>query len=158
MDRISAIRSILADCSISTDMIAGFCTETEEDHNDSLSLMEWAGFDFAYIKDGIEAKSLFILAFPAPQVRYTFEFDDHLHQVTLPPTYHHYRRNNDLAGSALAKLIQPLGYQIWKTCLPLKTLAVRSGLAKYGRNNISYVPGLGSFHQLAAFFSDLPCD
>jgi tRNA-2-methylthio-N6-dimethylallyladenosine synthase len=30
-------------------MIAGFCTETEDDHKDSLSLMEWAGFDFAYM-------------------------------------------------------------------------------------------------------------
>ena len=49
MDRIRAIRRILPDCSVSTDMIAGFCTETEEDHRDSLSLMEWAGFDFAYM-------------------------------------------------------------------------------------------------------------
>jgi tRNA-2-methylthio-N6-dimethylallyladenosine synthase len=30
-------------------MITGFCTETEEDHNESLSLMEWAGYDFAYM-------------------------------------------------------------------------------------------------------------
>ena len=30
-------------------MIAGFCTETEDDHRESLSLMEWAGFDFAYM-------------------------------------------------------------------------------------------------------------
>jgi tRNA-2-methylthio-N6-dimethylallyladenosine synthase len=49
MDRISAIRRILPDCSISTDMITGFCTETEEDHKESLSLMEWAEFDFAYM-------------------------------------------------------------------------------------------------------------
>jgi tRNA-2-methylthio-N6-dimethylallyladenosine synthase len=49
MDRIKAIREIVPDCSLSTDMIAGFCTETEEDHNDTLSLMEWAGFDFAYM-------------------------------------------------------------------------------------------------------------
>jgi tRNA-2-methylthio-N6-dimethylallyladenosine synthase len=49
MDRISAIRSIIPDCSLSTDMISGFCTETEEDHQASLSLMEWAGFDFAYM-------------------------------------------------------------------------------------------------------------
>jgi tRNA-2-methylthio-N6-dimethylallyladenosine synthase len=49
MDRIRAIQSIIPDCSISTDMIAGFCTETEEDHRDSLSLMEWAEFDFAYM-------------------------------------------------------------------------------------------------------------
>jgi tRNA-2-methylthio-N6-dimethylallyladenosine synthase len=49
MDRISSIRSIIPDCALSTDMITGFCTETEEDHQDSLSLMEWAGFDFAYM-------------------------------------------------------------------------------------------------------------
>jgi tRNA-2-methylthio-N6-dimethylallyladenosine synthase len=49
MDRINAIRSIIPDCSLSTDMISGFCTETEEDHQASLSLMEWAGFDFAYM-------------------------------------------------------------------------------------------------------------
>jgi len=49
MDRITAIRRILPDCAISTDMIAGFCTETDEDHRASLSLMEWAGFDFAYM-------------------------------------------------------------------------------------------------------------
>ena len=49
MQRISAIRSIIPDCAISTDIIAGFCTETEEDHNETLSLMEWAGYDFAYM-------------------------------------------------------------------------------------------------------------
>jgi tRNA-2-methylthio-N6-dimethylallyladenosine synthase len=49
MDRIRAIRHILPGCSISTDMISGFCSETDEDHKDSLSLMEWAGFDFAYM-------------------------------------------------------------------------------------------------------------
>jgi tRNA-2-methylthio-N6-dimethylallyladenosine synthase len=49
MGRISVIRSIIPDCSLSTDMISGFCTETEEDHQASLSLMEWAGFDFAYM-------------------------------------------------------------------------------------------------------------
>jgi tRNA-2-methylthio-N6-dimethylallyladenosine synthase len=49
MDRIDAIHKIISDCSISTDMITGFCTETEEDHKESLSLMEWAGFDFAYM-------------------------------------------------------------------------------------------------------------
>lgn len=49
MDRIRSIRRILPDCAISTDMITGFCTESEEDHQESLSLMEWAGFDFAYM-------------------------------------------------------------------------------------------------------------
>lgn len=49
MERISAIRRFIPDCSVSTDIIAGFCTETEEDHNETLRLMEWAGFDFAYM-------------------------------------------------------------------------------------------------------------
>lgn len=49
MDRINAIRSIVPGCSVSSDMITGFCTETEEDHKESLSLMEWVGFDFAYM-------------------------------------------------------------------------------------------------------------
>ncbi len=49
MDRVNAIRSIIPGCSVSTDIIAGFCTETEEDHQDTLTLMEWAGYDFAYM-------------------------------------------------------------------------------------------------------------
>ena len=49
MDRVNAIHTIIPECSLSTDMITGFCTETEEDHNESLSLMEWAGYDFAYM-------------------------------------------------------------------------------------------------------------
>lgn len=49
MDRINAIRKILPGCAVSTDMIAGFCTETEEDHQETLSLMEWAEYDFAYM-------------------------------------------------------------------------------------------------------------
>jgi tRNA-2-methylthio-N6-dimethylallyladenosine synthase len=49
MERVSAIRRIIPECAISTDMIAGFCTETEEDHKASLSLMEWTGYDFAYM-------------------------------------------------------------------------------------------------------------
>jgi tRNA-N(6)-(isopentenyl)adenosine-37 thiotransferase enzyme MiaB len=49
MDRVNAIHTIIPECSLSTDMITGFCTETEKDHKESLSLMEWAGFDFAYM-------------------------------------------------------------------------------------------------------------
>src|ERR1035437_2004497 len=49
MDRVNAIHTIITECSLSTDMITGFCTETEEDHKESLSLMEWTGFDFAYM-------------------------------------------------------------------------------------------------------------
>jgi tRNA-2-methylthio-N6-dimethylallyladenosine synthase len=49
MDRIRAIRSIIPECGISSDIITGFCTETEEDHQDTLSLMEWSEYDFSYM-------------------------------------------------------------------------------------------------------------
>lgn len=49
MDRINAIRTIIPDCAISTDVIAGFCSETEEEHADTLSLMDWVQYDFAYM-------------------------------------------------------------------------------------------------------------
>ena len=49
MERISAIKKYLPDCSISTDIIAGFCDETEEDHRETLSLMEWVKYDFAFM-------------------------------------------------------------------------------------------------------------
>ncbi|MCB2197264.1 MAG: tRNA (N6-isopentenyl adenosine(37)-C2)-methylthiotransferase MiaB [Bacteroidetes bacterium] len=49
MDRINAIKRILPDCSISTDIMTGFPAETEEDHQDTLSLMEWVNYDFAYM-------------------------------------------------------------------------------------------------------------
>ncbi len=49
MERVEAIRRIVPGCAVSTDMIAGFCTETDQDHRESLSLMEWAGYDFAYM-------------------------------------------------------------------------------------------------------------
>ncbi len=49
LDRVKAIRRIIPDCALSTDMITGFCTETKEDHKESLSLMELVGFDFAYM-------------------------------------------------------------------------------------------------------------
>ena len=49
MNRIAAIRAHIPDCSISTDIIAGFCSETEEDHRETLSLMQWAAFDYAFM-------------------------------------------------------------------------------------------------------------
>lgn len=49
MDRISAIKRFMPDAGISTDTISGFCGETEEDHKETMSLMEWSGFDFSYM-------------------------------------------------------------------------------------------------------------
>ncbi|BDQ11186.1 tRNA (N6-isopentenyl adenosine(37)-C2)-methylthiotransferase MiaB [Sediminibacterium sp. TEGAF015] len=47
--KVDRIRELLPDCGITSDMIAGFCTETEEDHKDTLSLMDYCGFDMSYM-------------------------------------------------------------------------------------------------------------
>ncbi|MPR36334.1 tRNA (N6-isopentenyl adenosine(37)-C2)-methylthiotransferase MiaB [Salmonirosea aquatica] len=50
MQKIDRIRAILGeDCGISHDMITGFCTETEEEHQDTLSLMEYVRYDYGYM-------------------------------------------------------------------------------------------------------------
>jgi tRNA-2-methylthio-N6-dimethylallyladenosine synthase len=49
IDRVDAIRRILPDCAISTDVITGFCTETEEEHKETVSMMEYVQYDFAYM-------------------------------------------------------------------------------------------------------------
>jgi tRNA-2-methylthio-N6-dimethylallyladenosine synthase len=47
--RIKAIKTILPDCAITTDIISGFCTETEDDHKQTLSLLEFAQFDLGFM-------------------------------------------------------------------------------------------------------------
>ena len=49
MDRVAAIRRIIPDCGLSTDIFAGYCSETEEDHQQSLSLMRECGYDSAFM-------------------------------------------------------------------------------------------------------------
>ncbi len=49
MDRISTIKKIIPDCGLSTDVISGFCGETEADHQQTMSLMEWVGYDYAFM-------------------------------------------------------------------------------------------------------------
>ena len=49
IDRVDAIKRIIPDCGISMDIISGFCSETEEEHKDTLSLMEYVKYDFGFM-------------------------------------------------------------------------------------------------------------
>jgi len=49
INRIDAIRRIIPGCAISTDIITGFCSETDEEHQDTLSMMDYVQYDFAYM-------------------------------------------------------------------------------------------------------------
>ena len=49
MAKVDRIREIMPDCGISSDIIAGFCTEEDADHKDTLSIMEYSGYDMSYM-------------------------------------------------------------------------------------------------------------
>lgn len=49
LDRVAAIRRIVPECGLSTDIFVGYCSETPEDHQESLSLMEEVGYDSAFM-------------------------------------------------------------------------------------------------------------
>ena len=64
LERVRAIKNIIPDCSLSTDIIVGFCGETEEDHQATLSIMEEVGYSSAYmfkysVREGTKAAESF---------------------------------------------------------------------------------------------------
>lgn len=101
------------------------------------------------------AKTILIVAIPQPITRLHFEWKGIIYPAEIAPNYI-FRKNESQVEKVINKVFSPYGYNITKARLALKTLAVRSGLAEYGRNNISYVPGMGSFCRLVAFYTDWP--
>jgi epoxyqueuosine reductase len=116
-----------------------------------------AWFDFRIPSSLPEAESLIVVAVPRPQSQAVFAWNGESRALILPPTYVAYEETRKRVEDLLAEILGTKGYHIARTKLPLKLLAVRSGLGSYGRNNICYVLGMGSFLQLVAVYSDLPC-
>jgi len=101
------------------------------------------------------AQTLFIIAMPSPITHVNFTLPDGILTTVIPPQYIG-GVDDAAARDCLLSVLEPAGYKIARARVPMKTLAVRSGLARYGRNNISYVPGMGSFHRLIAFSAEVP--
>lgn len=114
-------------------------------------------YSFRLPDDFPAARSLIVIAMPSPQTRATFTSNGKTVSLILPPTYWNYDVIPQQLEDLLTEWLASDGYRVALAKLPLKPLAVRSGLGKYGRNNICYVKGMGSFIQLAAFYSNLPC-
>ncbi len=104
------------------------------------------------------AASLVIVAVPRPAHRVLFQHAGRHVPVLIPPTYAGYAETQREVEEVLSRLLSPLGKAVVPAALPEKLLAACSGLACYGRNNITYVEGVGSYHQLVAFHCDLVCD
>ena len=141
------------------DLQEAICDRYEQGLIDEALYREQLGFfSFDPPADLPGARSIAIVAVPTPQMRIVFLWRGERVPVVVPPTYVSYTPRTESVQAVLSAWLQHEGYRLAKPRLPLKTLAVRSGLADYGRNNICYVPGMGSFLQLVGAFSDLPSD
>jgi len=114
-------------------------------------------FEFKVPESLPGARSLIIIAVPSPQSQAIFKWNGESRALIIPPTYVRYKETTKMVEDYLRSILSPEGYNVASARLPLKLLAVRSGLGQYGKNNICYVPGMGSFLQLVAVYSDLPC-
>jgi len=101
-----------------------------------------------------QAKSVIIVAGFQPKTSLEFELSGVKYYAIIPPTYI-YNIDKEVVD-IVSSYLEKYGYNIGDALLPTKLLAVRCGLAKYGRNNITYINGWGSYYRLRAFFSDMP--
>lgn len=146
---------------ISTNHIFDLRNDIEKHHEQGLFDPDfyeecYSYFDYEPELDLSEMKSIFIVAVPQPSFKVIFKWQNDYLSLLIPPTYLYGQKVIDDVEEILTKILSPEGYKVVYARIPFKTLAVRSGLAKYGKNNISYVPELGSFYRLAGFYSDFP--
>lgn len=111
-------------------------------------------FQFEPPPQAAGARSLIILSLPLRVATMTFHTEGGPMRLAIPAGYVDDGRTLEDYRNLLRRAgIAAPGDKLERARLPLKLLAVRSGLAAYGRNNLAYVDGYGSLHQLLAFYS-----
>jgi epoxyqueuosine reductase len=116
-------------------------------------------FQYAAPKTLPAARSLIVMATPLRIARIIFHVAGKKNLVMIPCGYvDDGLRLADYQDMLYRKGIVPRNSRLELARLPLKQLAVRSGLAAYGKNNITFVDGYGSFYQLLAFYTEQPLE
>lgn len=115
-------------------------------------------FEFKIPENFPNAKSILIVAVPRPYLQTEFSIKGKIITVVIPPTYRGYNSIPEKVYELVKNFNLKSENHFARTKLPEKQLAARSGLAFYGRNNISFIKGLGSYYLLVSFFSDIPAD
>ena len=103
-----------------------------------------------------DAKSIIVIAIFTPLMTVDFHHKGKSHEILVPHYYDDGITEDHLKATILNKIIGNNQYRVENARMNvlLKRLAVRTGLGRYGRNNICYVDGMGSFLKLFAFFTD----
>jgi epoxyqueuosine reductase len=99
------------------------------------------------------ARSIVIIGIPQKYFPVTFTHQKKQYNTLIPPTYV-YSKIRSTCKEILTSVLEKKGCSVELAILPLKLLAVRSGLGKYGKNNICYVEGMGSYIRLQGFYTD----
>lgn len=110
-------------------------------------------FIFTPPKNIPDVQSIIIIGIPQKITSVHFSYKGKEYQTVIPPTYI-YSGIRSICNEILSRILEKKGYLVDRAILPLKLLAVRSGLGQYGKNNICYVDGMGSFTRLEAFYTN----
>lgn len=118
---------------------------------------EYLRFQYCVPENLPDATAILVTAIPQPVTRVQFIWRGINYSADIPPTYIGTVDDSQIK-EIFTSILEPAGYKLERARLPLKTLAVRSGLMQYGRNNITYTLQMGSFQRLVAFYSNCPID
>lgn len=106
-----------------------------------------------------DVKSVIVAASPCRIAKVFFNYRGRKIPLTIPPTYVEYKSEPIKIESCLQQILAAENYHAQIAYnLPGKIIAVKCGLGLYGKNNICYFDGMGSFALLCTFYSDLPCE
>jgi epoxyqueuosine reductase len=98
-------------------------------------------------------RTLVVIAVRRPAHRLVFKRKEGTVEAIVPPTYVNYRMLAEEIRADLESAVLRGKGEIRTVHVPLKLLAARLGLVRYGRNNVTYMKGWGSYHQLAGFLT-----
>ncbi|MHB8095848.1 MAG: 4Fe-4S double cluster binding domain-containing protein [Candidatus Aminicenantales bacterium] len=107
---------------------------------------------FRYLEDsGVrDPEAIVMISVPRPAHIVSFTIGKRIFEGVIPPTYVRYRPFFEDILAEMKGVIGE-GAEIGILKAPLKSLSVHLGLSSYGRNNVTYVPGFGSYHQLCGY-------
>jgi epoxyqueuosine reductase len=98
---------------------------------------------------------LIVVASRSPVLKVRFQLASGPFEAVIPPTYVS-TSGRERCLEVMRSVLGPAGYKVGRARIPVKLLAVRTGLAQYGRNNVAYVRNMGSLVRLDAFCTDAP--
>lgn len=102
------------------------------------------------------AKSVIIISLPQTVLSLLINYKNKQYEILIPSGYSDDGiKMADVKDQIMKDIVKdPSKKLVERVRLPLKTISVKSGLAEYGKNNITYVDGYGSYHQLIGFYTD----